>query len=98
MRGGIERCCPFFVMQWKQATRKSTTLNAVQFDPLKFREYRELGIELRKQRTWQVYDSLHDSWIDLNNGDWIMEGVTQENYPVSLKVFDNLYEVRDEDC
>lgn len=54
-----------------------------------------LPVEDRKLRPWftaQVYDQLHQSWIKLGTGDWILKGTRGECYPVAAEVFDELYE------
>jgi len=41
---------------------------------------------------FQVYDHLHDTWVNLKRGDWIIEGVEGEFYPCEESVFAKTYE------
>lgn len=40
----------------------------------------------------KVYDKLHDTWITVNYGDWIIRGTEGELYPCADKVFQKKYE------
>lgn len=40
----------------------------------------------------KVYDKLHDSWITLKLGDWIIRGTKGEYYPCDNEVFIQKYE------
>lgn len=42
--------------------------------------------------TGRVYDHLHDSWINVSTGDWIVRGNKGEHYPVRADVFAETYE------
>jgi hypothetical protein len=39
-----------------------------------------------------VYDRLHDTWVEFKRGDWIVQGVKGEFYPVEEVVFAETYE------
>lgn len=41
----------------------------------------------------EVYDELHDSWIKLSTGDFIIKGPRGEFYPCEKSVFEDTYEV-----
>lgn len=41
---------------------------------------------------WQVYDELHDTWVNYTLGDWIIKGVKGEFYPCKPDVFEATYE------
>jgi hypothetical protein len=41
---------------------------------------------------YQVFDYLHDSWINFTAGDWICEGPQGEHYPIKADVFESTYE------
>lgn len=40
-----------------------------------------------------VYDKLHDSYVGVKLGDWILEGIKGEHWPVDREVFDGTYEL-----
>lgn len=42
--------------------------------------------------TAEVYDRLHDKWIPLRTGDWVVRGVRGECWPVEQAVFAETYE------
>jgi hypothetical protein len=50
----------------------------------RWREHAEL--------TAEVYDALHDTWVALRTGDWIIRGVRSEFYPCRDSVFRDTYE------
>lgn len=43
-------------------------------------------------KTAEVYDTLHSSWVPLATGDWIIRGVKGEFYPCEADVFAATYE------
>lgn len=43
----------------------------------------------------EVYDYLHDTWIHVHIGDYIIRGTRGEHYPVSAKTLGDLYDVID---
>lgn len=43
-----------------------------------------------------VYDHLHDSWINVYEGQWVIKGSKQELYPCDPEVFETKYEAIDE--
>ena len=45
-----------------------------------------------------VYDHLHDVWVPLEVGDWIVKGVKGELYPVKADVFAEIYEPPETDA
>ena len=51
-------------------------------------------VDLEFEITAQVYDRLHDTWVGVKTGDWIIEGVEGEFYPCDNGVFEKTYEVR----
>lgn len=40
----------------------------------------------------QVYDKLHDTWVGVAPGQWIIKGMKGEFYPCDPEVFDAKYE------
>lgn len=42
--------------------------------------------------TAAVYDKLHDTWVHVYDGDWVVQGVQGENYPVRSTVFPVTYD------
>jgi hypothetical protein len=44
----------------------------------------------------QVYDTLHDSWVNVKIGQWIIRGMKGEYYPCDPEVFDAKYELVNE--
>lgn len=46
--------------------------------------------------TAKVFDYLHNEWIPVKTGDYIMEGVEGENYPCNADVFTKTYNVNDD--
>lgn len=41
---------------------------------------------------YQVYDVLHDTWVNFDENDWIIKGVRGEFYPCKPDVFAASYE------
>ena len=41
---------------------------------------------------WQVFDELHQTWVNFDLGDWIIKGVKGEFYPCKPDVFAATYE------
>lgn len=39
-----------------------------------------------------VWDYLHDTWVRVNPGDWVIRGVHGEHYPCNEGVFGETYE------
>lgn len=48
--------------------------------------------ELDDEGNAQVYDRLHDSWINVNRGDWVLRGVQGEFYPIKDDVLAATYD------
>lgn len=48
--------------------------------------------------TARVYDHLHDSWLLLRTGDWVVRGPRGECYPVAADVFAETYEPVPDGC
>ena len=42
--------------------------------------------------TAQVYDELHDTWVDMKTGQWVIRGVRREFYPIDEAVLADTYE------
>ncbi len=42
--------------------------------------------------TAEVYDGLHDTWIPLRTGDWVVRGTRGEFWPVRGDIFAETYE------
>ena len=42
--------------------------------------------------TARVHDDLHNTWIDLKTGDWVIRGVKGEFYPIEESVLTETYE------
>lgn len=40
-----------------------------------------------------VYDKLHDTWVKLRTGDWVIKGISGEVYPCDVEVFERTYEL-----
>jgi hypothetical protein len=40
----------------------------------------------------QVFDILHDTWVKLRTGDWVLRGIKGEFYPCAADVFEATYE------
>ncbi len=49
------------------------------------------GVELHIEG-YQVYDRLHNTWINLDVGDWVITGVQGEKYPIKPDVLAATYE------
>jgi hypothetical protein len=47
---------------------------------------------LRLPALGEVYDFMHDTWVKLAVGSWIVRGVRGECYPVEASVFAETYE------
>lgn len=43
-----------------------------------------------------VYDYLQDTWVTVNDGDYIIRGMKGEYYPCAAEVFEAKYEAVDE--
>lgn len=44
------------------------------------------------EMTARVFDRLHDTWVLLRTGDWVVRGIRGEFYPVESEVFRSTYE------
>lgn len=44
-------------------------------------------------RTGQVLDELHSTWVGVYTGQWVIKGVAGEFYPIAGHVLDQTYEV-----
>jgi hypothetical protein len=42
--------------------------------------------------TAEVYDELHDTWVRVKTGQWILQGVKGEFYPCDPQVLNETYE------
>lgn len=51
-----------------------------------------LDIDPDSRVTAYVYDHLHDTWVGVKDGDWIIEGVAGEFYPHDGDLFPTNYE------
>lgn len=40
----------------------------------------------------EVYDRLHDTWVNFEEGDYIIRGIKDEWYPCKSDVFEETYE------
>ena len=47
--------------------------------------------------TAHVFDYLHDTWVGVKDGQWIIKGMKGEFYPCDPDVFEAKYEAIDED-
>ena len=52
----------------------------------------ELELDLETSVTAFVYDTLHDTWVGVKDGDWIIEGIAGEFYPHDGELFPHNYE------
>lgn len=43
----------------------------------------------------QVYDRLHDTWVNVLDGQSVIEGVQKENYPIAADVLIQTYDLVD---
>lgn len=74
--------------------RKKEPAKVVKFDPDRLPLYALYGIRIQyslTDRSWQVYDHVHATWINLEPGDWISEGPKKEHYPINAEVFRKTY-------
>ncbi len=44
-----------------------------------------------------IYDRLHDTWVQFEEGDYLVKGVQGEYYPVKADIFQATYEAVEED-
>lgn len=44
------------------------------------------------EMTARIYDVLHETWVLLRDGDWVIRGVRGEYYPCANDVFESTYE------
>lgn len=51
-------------------------------------------VKSRRDEGWDavVYDSLHGTWVNVRENDWIIRGVQGEFYPCRADVFEQTYE------
>lgn len=84
------------------ARKIPTEIRTVQWTGDNVEEVRELtgedyfrSIEPVFELTAQVYDHLHDTWVGVKTGDWIIEGTEGEVYPCDKVVFSKIYELLD---
>ena len=47
-------------------------------------------------KSYYVFDRLHDTWVQFEAGDIILKGVQGEFYPIKPDIFEETYEVIDE--
>lgn len=40
----------------------------------------------------EVHDVLHDTWVGVKAGQWVLRGTAGEHYPCAAEVFEDLYE------
>lgn len=45
----------------------------------------------------EVYDELHNTWVGVKTGNWIIKGVNGEFYPCDDQVFRKTYELLEEE-
>lgn len=49
-----------------------------------------------KRVTAQVYDEIHDTWVAVRDGDWIIKGLKGEFYPCDPQVFADSYDKKED--
>lgn len=54
--------------------------------------FSDLAIRVTGANEIQIHDVLHDSWINLAPGDWVIRGTEGEYYPCADQVFTKKYE------
>jgi hypothetical protein len=64
-----------------------TVMNIIEFTDEKFR-IRRGGTSVI---TAEVYDELHDTWVGVKNGDYIIKGIKGEFYPHDGALFPQAY-------
>jgi len=62
----------------------------------RFETINPLDLDEGSEMTAQVFDVLHNTWVSMRTGDWIVRGVKGEFYPVRDDVFRETYEPVDE--
>lgn len=67
--------------------KKPVVIEAEQFTS----HYKPDSIQMN-DGAWQVYDRLHDTWVNTSMYDWIITGVQGETYPCKPDVFAATYE------
>jgi len=78
--------------------KKPIDVEAVQWTGTNLPELQEFTdlqfSELEKalgEMTAEVFDKLHDTWVRLRTGDWILKGTQGEFYPCAKDVFETTY-------
>lgn len=78
---------------------KPVEIQAIQWRGDNREDIEAFGASLRvvggtwKSHTLQVYDFLQDTWVGVNQGDFIIRGTKGEFYPCEAEVFNWKYEL-----
>jgi hypothetical protein len=76
--------------------KKPVVIEAVRFIPQDMTSsdpfVRRRGSSPALRTQFEVYDYLHDTWVGLVEGDWIITGIQGETYPCKPDVFEATYE------
>lgn len=65
-------------------------------DVLDVFDYDDIRQRIKDGYTAVVWDKLHDCWVNVATGDWIIKGVQGEFYPCRAEVFAETYEAADQ--
>ncbi len=85
----------------QQFRKKPVVVEAIKWDGRNFAELNDFtGGRFRRRRVpegvpdmrGEVFDVLHDTWVTVYPGQWVIRGVQGEFYPCAADVFDATYE------
>lgn len=76
------------VLQYTNSQDLSRISELLDFTDHKFRTRDNVGDSII---TAEVYDELHDTWVGVKDGDYIIEGLQGEFYPHDAELFPQAY-------
>lgn len=89
-------------MTIRQFRKKPITISAVQWTGVNLSEVANFTLQLFRTPdperwgsadiTAEVYDYIHDTWVGVKTGQWILKGVKGEFYPCDDEVLSETYD------
>lgn len=79
----------------KEFRKKPVVISAIQWtgdNSYELEEFTEGEFELDVFGTAEVWDELHDTWVMVKDGQWVIKGVKGEFYPIDEEVLAETYE------
>lgn len=79
-------------IQFTNGSDLENLIEVSDFAPGKFALIQDPDRSERPEITAEVYDYLHDTWVGVRDGDYIIKGLKGEYYPHDLMLFPLAYE------